>query len=151
MPTAVLTSRRLRNPTAAATFVHMFARFPRYASTALAAAVIAVSAASVSQAMTPVKRSPAAAAAWHGCGGFRYQHGWYHTVRRGHVRCRTARHVMRAFLSGHGRMHGPKDGPAAKQYWTLRGWKCGHGAGGGGCVRRHSRQAIEAVWVRNTR
>ena len=57
------------------------------------------------------------------------------TIEKGHVTCHTARKVLRAFLSGHGKMHGPTDGPAYKQYWTLYGWRCGHGAGGGGCIR----------------
>lgn len=130
----------------------MLARVPSHAAIALALAMIAFAAPSFGQATAAVKASHSALAARHGCGGFRFHHGWYHvTVYRGHVRCRTARRVMRAFLSGHGRMHGPKEGPAYKQYWTRDGWKCGHGAGGGGCQRHHHRQEIEAVWVRNTR
>ena len=58
------------------------------------------------------------------------------TVLKGHVRCQTARRVLRDFFNGKGKMHGPSSGPAYLQYWTLDGgWKCGHGAGGGACIR----------------
>jgi hypothetical protein len=57
------------------------------------------------------------------------------TIERGHASCHRARHILKAFLSGKGRMHGPKNGPAAYQYWTIGRWQCGHGAGGGGCIR----------------
>jgi hypothetical protein len=57
------------------------------------------------------------------------------TIKKGRVTCRTARRVLRAFMSGKGTLHGPPNGPAYKQTWTLDGWTCGHGAGGGGCIR----------------
>jgi hypothetical protein len=57
------------------------------------------------------------------------------TIEKGHASCETARTVMRAFLSGKGKLHGPPAGPAYLQTWTLDGWSCGHGAGGGGCIR----------------
>jgi hypothetical protein len=79
---------------------------------------------------------PTAARADHGCGTIHARGYTFHvTVARGRVSCHTARKVLRAFMRGRGRMHGPKDGPAYRQYWTLYGWKCGHGAGGGGCTR----------------
>lgn len=68
------------------------------------------------------------------CGSFRLQGLRFHvTVQRGPVRCRTARRVLRRFLAGGGVKHG---GPSSAQtYWTLGRWKCGTGAGGGGCIR----------------
>jgi hypothetical protein len=57
------------------------------------------------------------------------------TIEKGSVSCRTAATVLRAFLSGKGKLHGPPNGPAYLQTWTLDGWSCGHGAGGGGCIR----------------
>ena len=59
-------------------------------------------------------------------------------IEKGGVTCSTARKVLRAFLSGRGKLHGPPNGPAYKQTWTLYGWSCGHGAGGGGCIRHGS-------------
>lgn len=87
----------------------------------------------------------------HYCPSFKLDRAKYQvTVLKGHVRCRTARRVLRDFLNGGGTMHGPPSGPAADQYWTLPGgWKCGHGAGGGGCIRggrnyKVAKQFIEA-------
>lgn len=57
------------------------------------------------------------------------------TIERGVVSCPKARGVLRAFLRGKGTLHGPVNGPAAKQSWKLRRWWCGHGAGGGACRR----------------
>jgi hypothetical protein len=69
---------------------------------------------------------------------------WDVTIENGGVSCRTARKVLRAFLHGKGRMHGPRNGPASDQYWTLYGWKCGNGAGAVGCNRHHFRDYILA-------
>jgi hypothetical protein len=55
------------------------------------------------------------------------------SVKRGKVSCHTARHVLRRFLSGHGKRHG--DGTSATTYWQLGHWRCAHGTGGGGCFR----------------
>lgn len=74
------------------------------------------------------------------------------TVLKGNVRCRKARRVLRDFLNGKGKMHGPPGGPASEQTWTLDGgWKCGHGAGGGACIHgganyKVAKQFIEAVY-----
>jgi hypothetical protein len=57
------------------------------------------------------------------------------TISRGRVSCRTARRVLRAFMSGKGKLHGPANGPAYLQSWSLYGWRCGHGTGGGACIR----------------
>jgi len=56
------------------------------------------------------------------------------TIDKGNVSCSTARKVLRAVLSGKGTEHGPTDGPQADQSWTVDGWSCGHGAGGGACI-----------------
>jgi hypothetical protein len=64
--------------------------------------------------------------------GFRYDV----TVLKGNVGCQTARTVLKDFLSGKGKMHGNPNGPAYQQTWTLDGgWSCGHGAGGGACIK----------------
>jgi hypothetical protein len=56
------------------------------------------------------------------------------TIDRGHVRCRTARRVVRRFFRGDGERHG---GPSsAETYWTIGEWRCGSGAGGVGCIRQ---------------
>ena len=57
------------------------------------------------------------------------------TIERGSVGCATARHVLSDFLRGRGTMHGPRRGPSYKQWWSVDGWACGYGAGGGGCTR----------------
>lgn len=91
----------------------------------------------------------------HRCAGFRLTTDGYVvryrvTVLRGTVRCSSARRVLRDFLRGKGTLHGPPGGPAYKQSWTLDGgWSCGHGAGGGACIRggrnfKIARQYIEA-------
>ena len=81
--------------------------------------------------------APAAApAATRSCGSFRLDGTTFAvTIEKGHATCATARMVLRAFLSGKGTLHGPPNGPSYKQTWSLYGWSCGHGAGGGGCIR----------------
>lgn len=54
-------------------------------------------------------------------------------IRRGPVSCGEAKTVMRLFLSGGGVKHG--SGAEYKLTWTVDGWTCGHGAGGGACIR----------------
>ena len=60
------------------------------------------------------------------------------TIQHGRVTCATARHVLRDFFHGRGKMQGPPNGPAYKQWWSVDGWACGFGAGGGGCSRSGS-------------
>jgi hypothetical protein len=102
---------------------------------ALIAAVLITLPAATALASDP----PVHSAKHRSCGHFRAGKGYkirFHvTIERGHVRCRTARRVLRKFMNGGGRMHGPRDGPAYRQYWTIGRWRCGHGAGGGACVR----------------
>jgi hypothetical protein len=72
------------------------------------------------------------------CPGFRASGARFAvTIQRGaEVRCSTARSVLHSFLTGHGTLHGPPNGPAYLQTWNLPyGWRCGHGAGGGACIR----------------
>jgi hypothetical protein len=57
-------------------------------------------------------------------------------IVRGRVNCAEARKVLGAFLNGKGTRHG--GGSSATTYWTLYGWRCGHGAGGGACIRHGS-------------
>jgi hypothetical protein len=85
------------------------------------------------------------------CRGFDLYGSHYNvTIHKGTVRCKQARNTLRSFLSGNGVEHG--SGAEANKYWTLpHGWKCGHGAGGGACIRHgHSYQDakafIEAWW-----
>jgi hypothetical protein len=76
----------------------------------------------------------------HHCPSFELGSGTFRdrfqvTVLKGNVSCPTARRVLRDFLSGKGKLHGPPDGPLSEQSWTLDGgWSCGHGAGGGACI-----------------
>src|SRR5205823_4399229 len=68
------------------------------------------------------------------CRGFELDGSYYNvTIHKGRVRCKEARHTLRAFLSGQGTERG--SGPESNKYWTLpQAWKCGHGAGGGACI-----------------
>lgn len=73
--------------------------------------------------------------------------GYRVTIERGPVTCRRARRVLGVFLSGGGKQHG--NGSTATTYWTLLGWTCARGAGGGGCFRggssyRNARDLIGA-------
>jgi hypothetical protein len=87
--------------------------------------------------------APASAA--RSCGNVHARgHAWKVTIDRGHVTCHAARRVLNAFLHGKGRMHGPKNGPAFRQYWTLYGWRCGNGAGAAGCSRHHGGDSVLA-------
>ena len=80
---------------------------------------------------------PTAIAASKTCRSITASHGtrFQVTVTKGPVSCFNARWVLRTFLSGKGTMHGPPGGPAYLQYWTVSGWNCGYGTGGGGCSR----------------
>ena len=78
----------------------------------------------------------AGAAESRACGSFRVAGSVFDvTIEKGRVSCDTARSVLRGFLSGKAKLHGPPGGPAYLQTWTLDGWSCGHGTGGGGCIR----------------
>jgi hypothetical protein len=67
------------------------------------------------------------------------------TVERGHVRCAVARRVLRKFLSGGGVEHG--SGPESNRTWTIGRWRCGHGTGGGACIRGGSSTANARDWI----
>ena len=71
------------------------------------------------------------------------------TIKRGkEVKCSTADSVLRTFLSGHGTMHGPANGPAYLQTWTVPyGWTCGYGTGGGACIRGGSSSQNAHDWI----
>lgn len=87
------------------------------------------------------------AADWKRCGKIRAKPNGHFTVRKkGKVTCRGARKLMHLFLNeGQGVKHG---GPSsAETYYTLYGWRCGTGAGGGGCTRRGGRDRTQAYWV----
>lgn len=123
----------------------------RVASVALVAAGAAVgmsAPASVMSSQPTIATTPAVAeaAAWTRCRGMPAQpRGRFVVRKKGRVTCRGARKLMRLFLvEGRGRKHG---GPYGyNTYWTLYGWKCGTGAGGGGCSRPGGRR-VQAWWV----
>jgi hypothetical protein len=50
-------------------------------------------------------------------------------------------------MDGKGKMHGPPNGPASKQWWRVDGWKCGHGAGGGACIRGGKTYRTARDWI----
>lgn len=84
---------------------------------------------------TPVKSTPAATPPCQFVGGgLRFEV----TIRKGRVGCGAAVSVLQAFVSGQGELHGPRSGPSSAQSWTLFGWSCGRGAGGGACIRHGS-------------
>lgn len=78
------------------------------------------------------------------CGDIHAEHAFFRVeVTSGQVGCGVARYVLRRFMGGHGVEHG---GPYAyEQWWSLGHWRCGHGAGGGGC--RRGAAMILAEWV----
>jgi len=91
--------------------------------------------------------SPVAAVKWKRCGKIRANASGHFVVRKqGSVTCRGARKLMHLFLNeGQGVKHG---GPSsAETYYTLYGWRCGTGAGGGGCTRAGGRDRTQAYWV----
>jgi hypothetical protein len=69
------------------------------------------------------------------------------TILRGEVRCRKARRVLRALLSGRGRLHGPRTGPMSEQTWTVDGWRCSYGAGGAACIHRGRTYKTARAWI----
>jgi hypothetical protein len=69
------------------------------------------------------------------------------TILRGHVRCRMARRVLRDFLSGGGRMHGRRSGPMSERTWTVHGWTCDYGTGGGVCIHRGRTYKTARAWI----
>jgi hypothetical protein len=76
------------------------------------------------------------AAATRSCGTFRASGATLAVkVQRGTVTCPTAERVLSDFFHGRGWMHGRPNGPAYQQWWSVDGWACGYGAGGGGCSR----------------
>ena len=88
-----------------------------------------------------------AASAWKKCGKIHAKpHGHFKVSKKGHVSCKKARKLMNDFLNKHkGKKHG---GPAQYQtYYTLGHWKCGTGAGGGGCTHKHPSARVEAVYT----
>jgi hypothetical protein len=55
------------------------------------------------------------------------------SIAHGRVHCAKARHVFRLFFGGRGRHHVGRD--LAHSYTSVGRWRCGTGAGGGGCIR----------------
>lgn len=89
-----------------------------------------------------------AAARSRSCGTFRAASQTFAaTVLRGSVTCRRTRHVLKDFFDGRGKMHGPPNGPAYKQWWRVDGWKCGRGAGGGACIYGGKTYKTARDWI----
>lgn len=89
------------------------------------------------------------ASAYRHCGTFDHGEDTFSVVvEKGALPCWEARHVLHAFLSGQGIEHGGATSPSYEKTWSLhRGWKCGHGAGGGACVRGGSTYLTARDWV----
>jgi len=84
--------------------------------------------------------APPVAASTRSCGTIRAQGTRFAvTVTHGRASCATTRHVLSDFFHGKGKVHGPANGPAYKQWWAVDGWACGYGTGGGGCSRSGAR------------
>ncbi len=93
---------------------------------------------------------PASAPAARSCGSFRV-HGVSYKVQvlRGGVPCSEAAKTMKAFLSGQGVEHGGRNAPEYKRTWTLPGgWRCGHGTGGGACIRDGANYVVAKDWIK---
>jgi len=86
-----------------------------------------------------------AAASWKRCGHIGASpRGRFKVTKKGSVSCAGARKLMHLFLNE--RQGSKRGGPYGyNTYWVLYGWKCGTGAGGGGCKRRGARTLAE--WV----
>lgn len=66
-------------------------------------------------------------------------------VERGHVRCRTARTILRRMFSGGGKFH---PGPSNAQSYTQIGkWRCGVSTGIGSCIRHGKRFDTARDWI----
>lgn len=82
------------------------------------------------------------------CGSFRAQGTTFNvTVLRGSVTFKVARHVLSDFVHGKGTEHGPPNGPAYQQTWSVDGWSCGHGAGGGACIQHGATYKNARDWI----
>lgn len=106
-------------------------RWPRYV-----ACCAVVGAVTMLLCTSALSQTPPSARAARGCrtvvaAGTRFSV----TISKGRATCATARKVLQAFMSGRGALHGPPNGPAYLQTWTVDGWSCGHGTGGGACIR----------------
>jgi hypothetical protein len=89
-----------------------------------------------------------AAARSRRCGTFRAEGQTFSATRlRGSVTCRRTRHILRDFFDGKGTMHGPPNGPAYKQWWSVDGWRCGYGAGGGACIHGGKSYKTARDWI----
>jgi hypothetical protein len=94
------------------------------------------------------KSGPSAIARARACGRFRAGGTRFSVMAvRGPVRCGRARRVLRDFLSGRGRMHGPRSGPVSEESWTVDGWRCGYGTGGGACIHRGGTYKTARAWI----
>lgn len=116
-----------------------------FAVTATLATLTAVSAQADDGTQAPSRGNAQSAASYVRCGSIDAAGpGRLKVLKKGRVTCRGARKLMHLFLNeGQGIKHG---GPSsAETYYTLYGWKCGTGAGGGGCKRRGAR--VQAGWV----
>jgi hypothetical protein len=87
------------------------------------------------------------ASSWKKCGKIAADPtGHYKVSKKGKVTCRKGKSVIRQFLVEHnGTAHG---GPYGyNTYYTLGRWKCGSGAGGGACKRRHPKARVRGLWT----
>lgn len=88
-----------------------------------------------------------ATGATRSCGKTRVGDGLALDVEAKRVRCKKAKRIDKAFFKRDGTVeHG---GPANYQrYWTLSafpGWRCGTGAGGGGCRKGKRYTSFQVV------
>ena len=66
-------------------------------------------------------------------------------VERGHVRCKTARHILRQLFSGGGDF---RPGPSnAESYTQVGKWRCGVSTGIGSCIRFGKRFETARDWI----
>jgi hypothetical protein len=101
-------------------------------------------------AVTPTGATVRKAAAGRSCDDIFSQHAFYSvTVSRGSVSCETGRRVLGKFMGGGGVKHGGQY--AYQQWWSIGDWRCGFGAGAGGCSRAASKRdpsaSIIAQWL----
>lgn len=93
---------------------------------------------------------PASAPAARSCGSFRLSGKSFRVqVLRGKVSCSEATKTLKAFMSGGGVEHGGHSAPEYKKSWTLPGgWRCGHGTGGGACIRDGANYVVAKDWIK---
>lgn len=96
-----------------------------------------LAAVAVAVALASLLFAPGAGAAdtYRRCGEMHGADHWKARISATHMTCRRARHILRYWFNEGPGVHYH---PTHSEWWTLDrypGWRCGFGAGGGGCSK----------------